>query len=153
MRIMYTAPGRESVLMGARLPYEGEALESIIEMYSPVRYWQEQETAVVVPDVGATGTLIPPDSQGPGAPQRPSVCTPAQGLIALYAFKGITEADITGAIERIADQAQRYTAQIGYTRATTWERESATMQALAALLGLTEEDLDALFTYAVGVRV
>ena len=48
---------------------------------------------------------------------------------------------------------QRYSAQIGYTRATTWERTSATMQAMAALLGLSESDLDALFVYAGGVAL
>lgn len=85
--------------------------------------------------------------------QIPHQCSPAQGLIALYATKGITEQHIADAIELIPDPVQRYTAQIGYTRATQWERQSATMQAMAALLGLTEADLDALFTFAAGVQV
>lgn len=73
--------------------------------------------------------------------------------MALFAIKGVTEADVSAAIAAIPDAVQRYMAQIGFQRATTWERNSATMQALAALLGLSESDLDALFTYAVGVRV
>lgn len=48
---------------------------------------------------------------------------------------------------------QRYTAQVGYSRAITWERGSATMQAMAALLELAEGDLDELFAYAAEVRV
>jgi len=83
----------------------------------------------------------------------PQTCTPAQGLIALYALKSITEKDIATAIAAIPDPVQRYSAQIGYTRATTWERSSATMQAMAALLGLSESDLDALFVYAGGVAL
>ena len=83
----------------------------------------------------------------------PQSCTPAQGLVALFAVKGITDADVATAIAGIPDAAQRYTAQIGFTRATVWERNSATMQAMAALLGLSESDLSALFTYAAGVHV
>lgn len=90
----------------------------------------------------------------PGTPEPiPDRCSPAQGLIALYALKQITEQDIATSIASITDPVQRYTAQIGYSRATQWERGSATMQAMAALLGLSEADLDALFAYAVGVQV
>lgn len=83
----------------------------------------------------------------------PSSCTPAQGLVALFAVKGITEDDILAAIGQIADPVQQYTARIGLQRATSWERTSPTMQAMAALLGLTEQDLDDLYTLAVTVVV
>lgn len=86
-------------------------------------------------------------------PVVPAICTPAQGLVALYAVKGITESAVNTAIAAIPDPVQRYTAQIGFQRATEWHRGSATMQAMAALLGLSESDLDALFTYAAGVQV
>lgn len=85
------------------------------------------------------GVLVLPE------PPAPTTCTPAQGLIALYALKHITEQDALDAIAQIPDPVQRYTATIGYQRATTWERESATMAAMAALLGLSGDDLDALF--------
>ena len=87
------------------------------------------------------------------ASQPPTTCTPAQGLIALYALKQITEQDILDAIAQIPDPVQRYTATIGYQRATTWERGSATMATMAQLLGLTDEDLDDLFAYSSGVGV
>ena len=87
------------------------------------------------------------------APQPPTTCTPAQGLIALYAIKQITEQDILDAIAQIPDPVQRYTAIIGYQRATAWERGSATMATMAQLLGLTEAGLDDLFAYAAGVEV
>ena len=93
------------------------------------------------------GALVLPE------PLAPVSCTPAQGLIALYALKSITEQNILDAIAQIPDPVQRYTAQIGYSRAITWERESQTMQAMAALLSLSEQDLDDLFAYAAGVEV
>lgn len=90
----------------------------------------------------------------PPAPEPvPASCTPAQGLVALFAVKGITEDQLLAAIDQIPDEVQRYTAKIGFQRATTWERGSPTMQAMAALLGLTEQDLDDLYTLAVTVVV
>lgn len=59
MRVLYHSEGRDSVLMGARLPFAGESLESIVHMYSPVRMWEEKETEVVVPEVGKTGSFVP----------------------------------------------------------------------------------------------
>lgn len=83
----------------------------------------------------------------------PKVCTPAQGLVALFALKGITEDDVLAAIDRIPESVQRYTARIGYQRATSWERNSPTMQVMALLLQLSETDLDDLFDHAVTVQV
>ena len=87
------------------------------------------------------------------AAAAPSQCTPAQGLVTLFALKGITEEDVLEAIAGIPDGVQRYTVKIGYQRATTWERISPAMQAMAQLLQLSEKDLDELFTYAAGVTV
>ena len=97
--------------------------------------------------------LLPEPEPAPYVPPKPTSCTPAQGLIALFALKGIKEFDIQSAIDGIADPIEQYKAQVGYSRATAWERQSATMQALAGLLGLSEQDLDALFEYAQGVLV
>lgn len=83
----------------------------------------------------------------------PSTCTPAQGLVALFALKRITEDDVLAAIANIPDEVQRYTVKIGYQRATTWERGSPAMQTMAELLQLSEGDLDELFDYAAGVAV
>lgn len=80
-------------------------------------------------------------------------CSPAQGLVALFAIKQITEDHVLEAIAQISDPVQQYTARIGYQRATTWERGSPTMLAMAQLLQLSDEDLDNLFSYAVTVQV
>lgn len=59
MEIVYSAEGHQTLHIGARLPYEGEPLEQVVRMYAPVRYWEEQQLAVVVPEVGASGVLEP----------------------------------------------------------------------------------------------
>ena len=89
----------------------------------------------------------------PAEPATPTVCSPAQGLVALFAIKQITEDDVNTTIAAIPDPVARYTAQIAFARAIEWRRDSASMQQLAALLGLTEADLDALFAFAVTVAV
>ena len=97
--------------------------------------------------------IAPAPVPAPVPAPAPTSCTPAQGLIALYAIKQLTEKNILDAIVQIPDPVQRYTATIGYQRAITWQRGSATITTMAQLLGLTDEDLDALFVYAAGVEV
>jgi hypothetical protein len=59
MEVVYSSRGRQTMHIGARLPFEGESLEAVIEMYSPVAYWLEQEIPVFVPQVGTTGVVSP----------------------------------------------------------------------------------------------
>lgn len=59
MEIIYTANGHQTMHIGARLPFEGETLESVIRQYSPVAYWQEQKRPLAIPSVGSKGTLAP----------------------------------------------------------------------------------------------
>ena len=87
------------------------------------------------------------------APATPTVCSPAQGLVALFAIKQITESDVNATIAAITDPVARYTTQVAFARATEWRRDSTSMQQLATLLELTESDLDALFEFAVTVAV
>lgn len=70
MEVVYSATGRQTMHIGARLPYVGESLEDVVAMYSPVRYWEEQELTVVIPEVGTSGTLV---SMPPPPPIIPEV--------------------------------------------------------------------------------
>lgn len=63
MEIVFTSAGRETTHIGARLPFEGEALEDVVKMYAPIRYWQDQERQMVAPAVGATGSLVYTDPE------------------------------------------------------------------------------------------
>lgn len=79
-------------------------------------------------------------------------CTPAQGLVALFAVKGISDDDVRAAIEQITDPVQRYTARVAFERATEWEEDSPTMLLMQGMLELTTQDMHALFDYAETVR-
>ena len=93
------------------------------------------------------------DVPTPPTPATPTVCSPAQGLVALFAIKQITESDVTATLAAITDPVLRYTSQVAFARATEWRRDSVSIQQLSALLGLTESDLDALFEFAAKVTV
>jgi hypothetical protein len=60
MEVVYTSDGQQTMRIGARLPFEGENLEAVVRMYAPVAYWQSEQTPVVAPAVGTTGSVSPP---------------------------------------------------------------------------------------------
>jgi hypothetical protein len=57
MEVVYSADGYETMHISARLPYDGESLESVLTMYSPVNLWLEKERTVVTPQVGKVGEV------------------------------------------------------------------------------------------------
>jgi hypothetical protein len=59
MVVEYSSTGHQTMMIGARLPFAGEELEAVIDMYAPVAYWVEQQAQVVAPTVGATGVISP----------------------------------------------------------------------------------------------
>lgn len=59
MEVVYSAEGHQTMHIGARLPFEGEALESVIKAFAPVPLWLELATPVIAPQVGLTGTVEP----------------------------------------------------------------------------------------------
>ena len=63
--------------IGARLPFEGEALEEVVRMFSPVEHWLAQTREVLVPVVGVTGAIAPepepePELKKVSPPTQPS---------------------------------------------------------------------------------
>lgn len=59
MEVIYSSENHQTMRIGARLPYEGETLEAVVQMYSPVAYWMEQKLPVVIPQIGISGTITP----------------------------------------------------------------------------------------------
>lgn len=111
-------------------------------------------------DAQSHGMRIDSDSNGfpiavisKSVPNPAISCTPSQGLVTLFALKNITEDDVDAAIDLITDQVERYTAKIAFKHAKTWERNSKTMNVMAALLNLSDSDMDELFEYASTVQV
>jgi hypothetical protein len=77
MEIIYRSEGRQTMHIGARLPYKNETLEAIVHMYAPVAYWLEQEAQVVVPEIGASGAIEPQEPSPPTQEETIKVFTDA----------------------------------------------------------------------------
>ena len=60
MEVVYKADGHQTMHIGARLPFVGEALEDVIRQFAPVPLWIAAKTPVLVPAVGHSATLAPP---------------------------------------------------------------------------------------------
>ena len=87
-----------------------------------------------------------PDPADPTPPQVPQQVTPRQARLALLQI-GKLDA-VSAALAAIPDPAQRTAAQIEWEYATVIERNSPLVTSLAAGLGLTAADIDALFEAA-----
>lgn len=63
MDILYTSPDYGTMLVGARMPFEGETVEMIAAMFSPLQNWVTQTLPVAAVSAGFTGDL-PTSSAG-----------------------------------------------------------------------------------------
>lgn len=72
MDIVYTSPQFGTILVGARMPWEGETVEDIVRSFEPVRYWVEQTLNVADVPVGAGGTVEVPITPTPAGPRTTS---------------------------------------------------------------------------------
>jgi len=63
MEVVYRSDGKQEMRISARLPYDGESLDDVIQSFSPVPLWKESELTVSAPVVGATGSLAEPIPQ------------------------------------------------------------------------------------------
>jgi hypothetical protein len=97
----------------------------------------------VVGDDGIEQKWVPPP---PPPPPAPKVVTMRQARLALLQAGKL--ADVDAAILALPSP-DKETAQISWEYATEVRRDSALMQQLATAIGLTEADLDSLFTQAV----
>lgn len=144
MEIVYNSEGRQPVHVGARLPYAGESVEAVVQMYSPVAYWLEREAEVIIPQVGAGGQIVPGESVN-GVPVIPSAVTMRQARLALSAIGLLTQVD--AAINALPEP-QKTAAKIEWEFSSVVERNRPFVQQLGASLGLTPTQLDNLFIEA-----
>jgi hypothetical protein len=61
MEIVYTSEKYGVMQVGARLPFEGETVEQVVVMFSPVNEWRMRDLSVIVPEVGTSGQLTDVD--------------------------------------------------------------------------------------------
>ena len=57
MEIVYKADGHPTQHISTRLPYVGEALETVVSMYAPIQFWLELQAPVMPPAVGISGAV------------------------------------------------------------------------------------------------
>lgn len=98
------------------------------------------------PLVVINGELSPYVAPPPAPSSAPGSVSPAQARLALLAAGKLAQVE---AIVASADQAT----QIAWNNASVIERNSPTVAALAGALGLTDAQLDDLFTTAAGIFV
>lgn len=60
MDVEYSSPGRQPMVVSTRIPFEGESLDDVARMFSPVNYWVQKELKRVPPPVGAAGAFVTP---------------------------------------------------------------------------------------------
>lgn len=99
----------------------------------------------------------------PEPPQIPQTVSRAQGIKACYNWAG--EFDVTGVAypnlllalnalhDSLAEGEQKFDLYLGLNVTNNWERQSPTMQSVCTVLGLTDSDLDELFTNAAAIVV
>jgi len=91
MEIIYSADGHQTMHIGARLPFEGESLEAVIDQYAPTAYWIEQQQPVTLPQVGAKGVIAPseplPQTPTEDTEFAPIFPTPMSGRIETVVFE------------------------------------------------------------------
>ena len=102
--------------------------------------------ASLIAEVAAT--YVPPEPQPIPVPQQ---ITRAQGKAALI-MQGSWGA-VLDYVAAIQDPTQRALADVALNDTLTWERSSPYLNAAAAGLGMTNEQLDALFVQASGIAL
>lgn len=119
MEVVYTSEAHGVMHVGARLPYEGEALEQIIAMFAPVQEWRLRDMAVVAPAVGVTGELA--DVEPSPIPLEDQARAHRNALLAASDWTQVADAPVDQAAWATYRQALRdITAQAGFPTDINW---------------------------------
>jgi hypothetical protein len=57
MEVVYTSEGRQTMRIGARMPFEHESLNDVVAIFAPVTHWMEQDLVVKDVSVGSSGVV------------------------------------------------------------------------------------------------
>lgn len=57
MDVVFRATGQPEVLVGARMPFEGEDLNALMASVAPIGYWEDLAKQVAPVMVGTTGAV------------------------------------------------------------------------------------------------
>ena len=122
MEVVYTSEGMPTMHIGARLPYEGETTETIVEMYAPVRYWEEIKTPTVPVSVGQSGTVVVPPPYVP--PPAEVAVARRNALLAQSDWTQLADVPLTAEMKAqwaaYRQQLRDLTEQPGFPDAINW---------------------------------
>lgn len=136
----------------------GEVIETVLKCHAYSNH--PEQMAMLRADLGADAaqyedliaeveaTYVPPEPEPVYVPQQ---ITRAQGKAALI-MQGLWGA-VLDYVASIQDPTQRALAEVALNDTLTWERSSPFLNAAAAGLGVTDEQLDALFIQAAGIAL
>ena len=57
MEVVYTSSGLPDMHIGVRIPFTDEALEDVIKIFAPIRYWQDYNKQLQTVNAGSNGTI------------------------------------------------------------------------------------------------
>lgn len=112
MDILYASPEYGTTLVGARMPWDGETVEQIAQMYSPVRNWIERTLPVASVSAGTSGDLsvvlvahdTPPTRDEQEAARRAAYVLEADPIYFMSQRGEATEAEWLAKIAEIKDR-------------------------------------------------
>ena len=58
MEVLFRATNQPDVLIGARMPFDGEDLTTLVSTFAPIGYWEDLSKQVTLITVGTTGEVI-----------------------------------------------------------------------------------------------
>lgn len=113
--------------------------------YRGATWYDESGRHVTVDQIGDPSTFDPPlvASKAPTEATKVTSCTPAQGLMALY------QTGHYDAYNEAITASSYVPLRIYATSATSWEINNPYIQALQAELGLSDDEVQALFDLAI----
>lgn len=61
MEVLFRATNQPDVLVGARMPFDGEDLAVLVSSFAPIGYWEDLGKQVTPVTVGTTGAVTIPE--------------------------------------------------------------------------------------------
>lgn len=148
MEVEFSAAGLPTVLVGARMPYQGEDLDALVRSFAPLGHWETVGKTIADVQVGHEALVdMTPIAPAPTPVNPvPQVISPFQGKAALL------QSGLLAQVEAyMADPTTPEVTKLAWTEATEFRRTSPTVTSLGALLGLGDAQLDDLFIQAAQI--
>jgi hypothetical protein len=161
MDVRYSNPTHGEMLVGVRLPYEGEDLESVIDQFSPALYWAEQTKQRQTIPIGLSGsgeTFIGLDPTELTQEEMVEMWRDSMIISQLQAHYTLK---VWGLYDQVVDLVNMVgdPLKLAFERAVEWRRGSLAIQAMFANITMpdgttpTPELVDQFFIEATGFSV